>query len=384
MDGPEDDRGTAAPEGMDVDSGTLRALRNSIRRFTVYALDGRRLSIDTVADVVAGWSAANADEMATRADRERVRRDLHHSHLPVLEAAGLVEYDPDAESLALATLSAPTRRFVEWLYRHEDDPLDETPPSAPPEPAAFAREDRLDPPMKLDLEGFLAAVEDRHRTVTVYAPDLPAGIVAQLSDRNTTIEHESIPPDGPPGFLLVRDGNGFVGSTGLDTLDRLARPSPPDATEDPTLPASERALLGLLDDTLFAALERRQLLAASREIEDRALRVGNGTLRVGFQRFSKLWRQWPLYRHLATETDLDIHLYGRDDWEPPELPSITYHSDLPDAGRFWFLAFDGGSDRTQRCGLVAEERSWGRFYGCWTYDPDLVGGLLDWLASANA
>lgn len=384
MNGPDDEWEPTAPDGMDVDSGTLRVLRNPIRRFTVYALDGRRLSVDTVADVVTAWRAADAGQMATSDDRDRVRHDLHHSHLPALEAAGLVEHDRDAESVTLASLSAPTRRLVEWTYHHETPDREGTSRPASPPPEAFARRERLESVAELDLERFLAAVEDRHRTVTVYASDPPAGVLSQLSDRNITVEHEPIPPDGPAEFLLVRDRNGFVGSTGLDALDRLARPSPPEATEEPTLPASERALLGLLDDTLFASLERRQLLAASREIEDRALRVGEGTLRVGFQRLSKLWHQWPLYRHLATETDLDIHLYGRTDWEPPELPSVTYHSDLPDVGRFWFLAFDGGSNRTQRCSLVAEERSPGRFYGCWTYDPDLVGGLLDWLASVEA
>lgn len=383
MNEPDDDRETADPGKMETPPGTLRALRHPVCRFTVYALDGRRLSPDVVAEVVVGWRAAEAGGMATDDDRELVRTELHHTHLSTLEGAGLVEHDPEDGSLALASLSAPTRRLIEWLYRHETENRDESAPSGAPAPEAFARTDRHEFPERLDLEGFLGAVEERHRTVTVYAPEPPSGVVTQFSDRNTTVEHEEIPPDGPASFLLVHDRTGFVGAMGLDALDRLARPSVPGASEDPALPAAERALLGLLDDTLFASLERRQLLLASREIEDRAQRVGNGTLRVGFQRFSKLRHQWPLYRGLATGTDLDIHLYGREDWEPPELSPVTYHSDLPEVGRFWFLGFDGGSDRGQRCALVAEERTPGRFYGGWTYDSDRVGGLMDWLASVE-
>ncbi|WP_276257258.1 DUF7344 domain-containing protein [Haloglomus litoreum] len=382
MNEPDDECETTGPGEMEVAPGTLRALRNPVCRFTVYALDGRRLPLDVVADVVVGWRAANAGGMATGDDRERVRSELHHRHLPALADAGLVEYDPDTGAVALASLSAPTRQLIEWLYRHEAENTAEAAPPGPPAPEAFARSNRLEFPDELDLEGFLAAVEDRHRTVTVYAPEPPSGIVTQLSDRNTTVEHEVIPPGGPAEFLLVHDRAGFVGSAALDTLDRLADPAVPDPTVDPTLPGAERALLGLLEDTLFASLERRQLLTASREIEDRAQRVGAGSLHVGFQEFSKLRHQWPLYRHLATETDLDIHLYGREDWAPPEVSRVTYHGDLPGVGRFWFLAFDGGPVRAQRCALVAEERTPGRFYGCWTYDPDLVGGLMDWLASA--
>ena len=40
----------------------------------------------------------------------------------------------------------------------------------------------------------------------------------------------------------------------------------------------------VLEETLFTSFDRRQLLGTAREIEDRAWRVGVGTLRVGFQR----------------------------------------------------------------------------------------------------
>jgi len=139
----------------------------------------------------------------------------------------------------------------------------------------------------------------------------------------------------------------------------------------------------LIEETLFASLDRRQLLAASRDINDRALRVGSGGLRVGSQRLSAFESQVPVYRRLGTETDLDVHVYGRPDWSPPAIENVTYHRD--DDGsfdRYWFLAFDGGGDDTQTCALVARDRT----EGCTefpSYDPDLVGEMPETVGAAT-
>jgi DICT domain-containing protein len=96
---------------------------------------------------------------------------------------------------------------------------------------------------------------------------------------------------------------------------------------------------------------------------------------VSFQSLSIFESQVSVYRHLASETALDVHVYGKADWDPPEIAGITYHrSDAATVEQFWALAFDGGGDQTQACGLVARERD-GEYTGFWTYDPEIVGTI---------
>jgi DICT domain-containing protein len=119
-------------------------------------------------------------------------------------------------------------------------------------------------------------------------------------------------------------------------------------------------------------MRRRELLTVSREIEDRAFRVGEGTLRVSFQTLSTFESQKTVYRTLATDTDLDIHIYGVDDWTPPAISGISFHAEKTDSfKRYWVLAFDGGPDETQSCGLLAEEHS-DEYTGFWTNDAVTV------------
>lgn len=119
-------------------------------------------------------------------------------------------------------------------------------------------------------------------------------------------------------------------------------------------------------------MSRRELLAVSREIEDRASRVGEGTLRASFQTLSTFRSQTSVYRTLCAENDLEIHVYGVEDWTPPAIDGITYHTG--EGARFepyWALAYDGGPDETQASGLVAEEHTDG-YTGFWTNDAATV------------
>lgn len=232
------------------------------------------------------------------------------------------------------------------------------------------------------LADFFDEVGSRRRTITVYASEEPAWVADQFATRNVTVDYEPLPPDAPTGFAVVGEGDEFVASIGLPELREILEPPIRRPWEEPPDSSGYRALFELLEGTIFTAFDRRQLLGAAREIEDRAWRVGTGTLRVGFQRLSAMRSQVPVYTRLAEDTDLSIHVYGRDDWEPPAIPSATVHVETAgEIGDFWFLAFDGGDDRTNACALLAEERRPDEFYGFWTYDPDLVEEMLAYLAA---
>jgi hypothetical protein len=225
------------------------------------------------------------------------------------------------------------------------------------------------------LEKYIEEVERRRKRFVVYSDDEPA-VAEQLATRNVTVEHRELPPAGPDPFVEIYDGDRFLGGISLDDLQVLLEPPivrPGDAED---VGEAYRALLEVLDGTVSATLDRRQLQATSREFETRAQQVGRGTLRVGFQSLSAFEPQTEVYRRLGEETDLDIHVYGRPDWSPPAIPNVTYHRDT--AGTltpYWFMAFDGGDDESQRCALVARERDEG-YRGFWTYDSSMVGDIL--------
>jgi hypothetical protein len=232
------------------------------------------------------------------------------------------------------------------------------------------------------LDPYLDAVLRRRKQFTVYSDTPNTDIETQLSTRNVTVRQRRLSPAGPPPFVAIRDDDGFVGALGLADLERLVTPPIVRPDDREGLAASYRAVLDVLEETVFSSLSRRQLLATSQEIEDRARRVGAGRLYVTFQSFSNLANQLKNYRRLGRETDLDIHVYGTPDWVPPAIRNVTYH--LDEAGslaEFWCVAFDGGPDPSQACVLIAREEGEG-YVGFWSYDEALVGEILGTLDRA--
>ncbi|MDS0297211.1 histidine kinase [Halogeometricum sp. S1BR25-6] len=234
------------------------------------------------------------------------------------------------------------------------------------------------------LGAILAAAERRRKTVTYYAPET-GDLAERLDTRNLDVEFRPTPPGGPEPFLVVRDEGGFRGAMPVSALREhvVARNRRGAAAED----SEARAIaVELLDDTVFASLTKRQLLRTTREFEDRAWRVGTGALHAGFQSAAAFAPQRELYRALAAETALDLHVYvaDGDGVEPLSEPNATLHTDpAAEVGRYWFFVFDGGEEPEQAVTLVAEEQSDGSFRGVWTYDPDLVDRALSLLPSVE-
>jgi DICT domain-containing protein len=224
----------------------------------------------------------------------------------------------------------------------------------------------------------IAEVEQRRRTVTIHAPALPDALASLFDTRHVTLEHEFLPRGAGEPFLTVTEGDDYVGSVDLPAVYDFGHPRIHEIGSPEIVEAAYRRLTSLLPDTVFSSLDRRQLLAASREIEDRAWRIGTGRLDAGFQTISKLRAQTDVYTALC-ERGLDVHLYGLVDFERehgdgrfPPIAEATFHTDGDELGDVWFMAYDGGEMPWQACGLVAEERSPGSFEGFWTYDPDVV------------
>lgn len=229
----------------------------------------------------------------------------------------------------------------------------------------------------MSLSELIAGVEAHETTMTVYnARDAVDDLRERFADRNVAVEAGEAEP-GPDRFVALSVDGEFVAAAGLDSL--LAEPDPqrPGFGEDPYRP-----VLDHLDETMFTSYDRSKMLAASREIEDRAWRVGKGQLHAGFQRLSTLRTQREVYNTLASRDALTVHTYAVPDVDPPAEPEFLVHAeDAAEIKRSWFVAFDGAGLDENKCALLAEERSPGEFYGFWTYDPGTVDYLITHLAS---
>ena len=230
------------------------------------------------------------------------------------------------------------------------------------------------------LADFVDEVTGLRKTFVVYASEESADVEAHFETRNVTVEHETIAQGGPDGFVVLRDARGFVGAFSLSRLLALLEPPVFRPWNREEVSEPWQALYEILNETLFASFDRRQLLAATREIENRAWRVGAGIIRVGFQSSDALAAQADVYRRLAAETDLAIHVYVADDQEVPSLPGVEiFRAEGTEVGDYWFLAYDAAGDPVNACGLVAEEQSPGSYFGFWTYDPERVDDLSTYL-----
>lgn len=232
----------------------------------------------------------------------------------------------------------------------------------------------------MSLRELIAGVEDHRKTLTVFNAE--AEVVDELgtyfADRNVEIRAESTPSGKPSEFVTLSVDGDVLTAAGFADLKRMLDDEPA------TLGLRERPyqpILDHLDDTMFTSWNVDQMVAASREVEDRAYRVGSGTLHAGFQYVSTLQNELPVYERLGS-TDVEVHAYAFPDADPPANDGFTLHLERVDEiARTWFVVFDGGPDPGDKCALLAEERDARMFYGFWTYDEDTVDWVLEHLGS---
>lgn len=235
------------------------------------------------------------------------------------------------------------------------------------------------------LEEAFDLVARRRTDLEVYAGDAAVAdeLERQFATRNVRISRQPPPPTADAAFVVVRDVTGsFRGAVGLDRLRTVLSPDPrlPGTDADPDGEFAE--FLEFLSGTLFSSYDRRQMLATTREIEDRAWRADAGTLYVGFQRPAALRSQRPVYERFARERAVSVRAFVADEWDGTGPTGAEVVSGVAgEIGRFWFVVFDGAGRDPDKCGLVAEERAPGEYYGFWTYDPGLVDELVSYLRS---
>lgn len=227
------------------------------------------------------------------------------------------------------------------------------------------------------LQDVVRSVERSERTLTVFNPsdewgtDVVGELSLALAERNVSVEGESTVSGRPEDFVVI-DVDGVVLAT-ADVADLESLLETGSASDSALESTGYDEVLSQLQEATFASYDRPQMLEVTREIEDRAFRVGAGHLRAGFQTLDRFADQRDRYVELARR-GLDVTAYATPGGEVPDVPDVTLlTSDTEEIASHWFVVFDGDGEHGQQCALVAEERTDG-YYGIWTYDPDVV----DW------
>lgn len=77
----------------------LDALSHQYRRILLEYLITRRHSVVTVEDATTFMQRTLRERQGTAPPRDEITLELHHRHLPTLEAANVIGYDPDRQTI---------------------------------------------------------------------------------------------------------------------------------------------------------------------------------------------------------------------------------------------------------------------------------------------
>jgi DICT domain-containing protein len=232
----------------------------------------------------------------------------------------------------------------------------------------------------MTLSELIAGVEGHEKRLTVFNADeaVAEEFREYFQDRNVTVATETTPSGKPGQFVTLSENGDVLTATGIADLQEAL------VNDDTTLGVAEspyRPILDHLDETMFTSWGIDQMVKASREIEDRAWRVGEGELHAGFQYLSTLRGELPVYERLGSK-NLDVHAYAAPDEDPFDYEGFTLHIERSEEiEKSWFVVYDGNGVDDNKCALVAEERGDREFYGFWTYGPDTVDWIIDYLDS---
>ena len=233
------------------------------------------------------------------------------------------------------------------------------------------------------LRDVIRDVEDRRKTLTVFNPRCGEAFVDDLRSyfehQNVVVRAEETDSGRPTDVAVLSRADEVLTTASADALADAMGSTPPGEDGLGVDDSAYADVARHLSETTFAAYGIDQMVTASREIEDRAWRVGEGRLHAGFQYVSVFDGQSDVYGNLG-ERPIDVHVYATPDEEPPSLSGVSVHVErAPEIERTWFVAFDGGDRDEQKCALLAEEREDRAFRGFWTYDPATVDRVVDHL-----
>lgn len=136
----------------------------------------------------------------------------------------------------------------------------------------------------------------------------------------------------------------------------------------------------------LAHKEKLLLILVSRYVERLAWEGASGTVRSAFQRLSRIDDEVgtrEVYERLG-RTDLDVHVYGVDDGNRPDLDARVHAGEADRYRESWFVVYRPDADARPDAGGAAlvcvetEPRVWDGFF---TFDEGRVAAVDDRIAS---
>ncbi len=208
---------------------------------------------------------------------------------------------------------------------------------------------------------------------------IPRVLRTYFQTQNVAITVRRTASGAPEDIAVLSDAREVLALVDVSTLRDMTDDVPTESGGIGVADATYESVLGHLKETTFTSHDTERLFYASREIEDRARRVGRGSIHAGFQQCSIMAEQRESYVDIARR-GVSVHAYGVPDTTPPDLGPVRVHAVPRDEiANTWFVVFDGGGDDTQKTALLAEERGENDFYGAWTYDPGIVDTVRTYL-----
>jgi len=235
----------------------------------------------------------------------------------------------------------------------------------------------------MDLRDSIEYVRHREKELRLFNVDPTGTILEELGTYfqtlNVRITAERTASGAPEDIAVLSNATEVLAVVDVASLRELLEDVPTGAGDLGIADREYESVLRHLKETTFTSYDTEQLLYASREIEDRARRVGRGSIHTGFQQCSVMAEQRSIYANLARR-GVSVHAYGVPDATPPDLGSGHVHAVSTDeVAETWFVVFDGGGNDTMKTALLAQERDEDAFYGVLTYDPGFVDHILEYL-----
>jgi hypothetical protein len=238
----------------------------------------------------------------------------------------------------------------------------------------------------LDLRETIERIGQHEKELRLFNVDPADAIHGELrvffETQNVRIVQDRTASGNPEDIAVLSNATEVLALVDVASLRDLLDDVPTGADKFGIDDTKYDTVLRHLKETTFSSSETEQLLYASREIEDRARRTGQGTIHAGFQQCSIMAAERPIYTDLARR-GISVHAYGVPDVSPPNLGAGHVHPVSTDEiAEMWFVVYDGGEDSSQKTALLAHQRAENVFYGAWTYDPGLVDHVVGYLEQA--
>lgn len=196
-------------------------------------------------------------------------------------------------------------------------------------------------------------------------------VIEYVSSHDVDLEYVDDPAE-PNSTVAVEAGDRRLASDDVEQVSAYIDSWETALSTDRRPPSIFEAL----DETVFRSTNKRQLILASRLVETRAMRAGEGRLAAGFQQLSLARPQLTFYKQLPST--ITVSLYGEPDWLPPADSGIeAYDPGVESHADYWWVLFDNTDTPSQHAALVAEENPDNTYTGFWTYRESLVEAISE-------